>query len=85
MVADPRSRLILCSKGFAVLSESGYSLFLRFRDRTIRMRTLWLVIVIKLVVIFVVLRLLFFAPATGGMDDSERASAVMERMTENIE
>ena len=48
-------------------------------------RTLWLVIVIKLVVIFVVLRLLFFAPATGGMDDSERASAVMERMTENIE
>ncbi len=44
-------------------------------------RTLWLVIVIKLVV----LRLLFFAPATDGMDDSERASAVMERMTENIE
>ena len=47
--------------------------------------TLWLVIDIHLVVIFVELRSWYFAPATGGMDDSERASAVMERMTENIE
>ena len=48
-------------------------------------RTLWIVIVVKLIVIFAMLRLLFFAPALGGMDSSERAATVMERMTERVD
>ena len=45
-------------------------------------RTLWIVIAVKLIVIFAVLRWLFFTPALDGMDSSERAASVMERMTE---
>jgi len=75
---------------FAMNRNDTYNLFLRvfrfYRDGFRAMdvgRTLWIVIIVKLVVIFVVLRLLFFVPATGDMDESERAAAVMNRMTES--
>ena len=45
-------------------------------------RTLWLIIVVKLAVIFIVLRLIFFPAALGGMSDEERAATVMGNMTE---
>ncbi len=45
-------------------------------------RTLWFIIIVKLAVIFIVLRLIFFTPALGGMSDEERAAAVMGSMTE---
>ncbi len=75
-----------------VKRNNSRNLFLRvfrfYRDGFRAMdvgRTLWIVIVVKLVVIFVVLRLLFFVPALGGMDESQRAAAVMENMTDNYQ
>ncbi len=47
-------------------------------------RTLWLVIIIKLFIIFVVLRLFFFHPALSGMSDKEKQNKVVENLIEKI-
>ncbi len=44
-------------------------------------RSLWLLILIKLVIMFVVLRLLFFQPALGGLSDDEKADRVARELT----
>ena len=49
-----------------------------FRQMTIG-RTLWLIILIKLFIIFAVLRLFFFQPALQG-SDSEKAKQVRENL-----
>ena len=46
-------------------------------------RQLWLLLVIiKLIIIFVVLRLCFFRPALAGLSDSERSDTVGGTLTE---
>ena len=47
-------------------------------------RTLWLVIIIKLFIIFVVLRIFFFHPALSGMSDKEKQNKVGENLIEKI-
>ena len=47
-------------------------------------RTLWLVIIIKLFIIFVVLRLFFFHPVLSGMSDKEKQNKVGENLIEKI-
>lgn len=52
-----------------------------FRGMTIG-RTLWLVIIIKLVVMFAVIRLLFMPDILGAYDnDTQRAEAVREHLS----
>lgn len=75
-----------------MIRKKNDNLFLRvfrfYRDGFRAMdvgRTLWIVIAVKAVVIFVVLRLLLFVPAAGDADESERAAAVMDRMTECVD
>lgn len=46
-------------------------------------RTLWLIILIKLVVIFAVLRLFFFTPTLRGSDE-EKADAVSGELSQRI-
>lgn len=46
-------------------------------------RTLWFIILVKLVVIFAVLRLFFFAPTLQGSDD-EKADAVSGELSQRI-
>lgn len=53
-----------------------------FRAMTVG-RTLWLVIIIKLVIMFAVIRLFFMPDILGGYgSDSERAAAVRENLSE---
>ncbi len=55
-----------------------------FRSMTIG-RTLWLVIVIKLVVMFIIIRLLFMPDALGGLEgDDEKSETVRKNLTEDI-
>lgn len=44
-------------------------------------RTLWLIILIKLFVMFFVLRLFFFRPALGGLNEREKSERVGENLT----
>ena len=44
-------------------------------------RELWWIILLKLVVLFVVLRLFFFKPVMGGMTEGEKAEYVAEKLT----
>lgn len=44
-------------------------------------RTLWIVILLKLFVIFVVLRLLFLKPALGGLDEKQKSEQVGRNLT----
>ena len=44
-------------------------------------RELWWIILLKLVVLFVVLRLFFFKPVMGGMTEGEKAEHVAEKLT----
>lgn len=39
-------------------------------------RTLWVIILIKLFVIFVILRMVFFQPALDGLSDKEKSEQV---------
>ena len=39
-------------------------------------RTLWIIILLKLFVIFIVLRLFFFKPVLADMDNAEKSEAV---------
>ena len=43
-------------------------------------RTLWLIILLKLFVIFVVLRLCFFRPAMQGLDNAEKSERVGQHL-----
>lgn len=45
-------------------------------------RTLWLIIIIKLCVIFLVLRLFFFQPALSGQSDDQKAETVSGNLIE---
>lgn len=44
-------------------------------------RQLWLLILIKLFILFVVLRIFFFQPYYGGMNDEQRESSVATELT----
>ena len=46
-------------------------------------RTLWILILVKLFVIFVVLRIFFFQPALSGMDEVEKQEAVGRALSQN--
>ena len=46
-------------------------------------RTLWILILVKLFVIFVVLRIFFFQPALSGMDEAEKQEAVGRALSQN--
>ena len=53
-----------------------------FRGMTVG-RTLWIVIIIKLVVMFAVIRLFFMPDILGGFDnDTQRAEAVREHLNQ---
>lgn len=55
-----------------------------FRRMTIG-RSLWLLIIIKLAVIFLVLKLFFFPDVLGSLStDDERAEAVRQTLTERL-
>ena len=54
-----------------------------FRGMTVG-RTLWLVIIIELIVMFAIIRLFFMPDILGGLDsDSDRAEAVRKAITDN--
>ena len=55
-----------------------------FRGMTVG-RTLWIVILVKLFVIFAVLRLFFFPDFLAGKSDRERAEHMLEELTESGE
>ena len=55
-----------------------------FRSMTVG-RTLWIVILVKLFVIFAVLRLFFFPDLLAGKSDRERAEHMLEELTESGE
>ncbi len=39
-------------------------------------RTLWIIILLKLLILFAVLRLFFFQPVLGGLNDEQKSEAV---------
>lgn len=51
-----------------------------FRAMTLG-RTLWAIILLKLFIMFAVLRLFFFPNQLGGMDKQERSEHVLEQLT----
>lgn len=51
-----------------------------FRSMTVG-RTLWAIILIKLVIMFAVLKLFFFRDPYAGRSDEERADAVIESLS----
>lgn len=55
-----------------------------FRSMTVG-RTLWLIVAVKLVLIFGVLKLFFFRDPLAGRTTEERGTAVLERLTEKHE
>lgn len=61
-----------------ILRNIFYFYYDGFRNMTIG-RTLWLIIAIKLVVIFAVLRVFFFQPTLHGSDE-EKADQVRENL-----
>ena len=52
-----------------------------FRSMTLG-RTLWLIILLKLFIMFVVLRLIFFPNQMAGLDAEERADKVMNQLVQ---
>lgn len=54
-----------------------------FRDMTWG-RELWVLIILKLVILFLVLRLFFFKPVLSGQTDEQKSDFVGERLTEQI-
>ena len=51
-----------------------------FRAMTVG-RTLWIIILVKLFVLFAVLKLFFFPDLLAGKSDEERAAHVLEELT----
>ena len=43
-------------------------------------RTLWLIILLKLFIMFVVLRIFFFQPVLSGLDEQEKQDAVAKEL-----
>lgn len=61
-------------------------IFALYRDgfREMRVgRILWIIILVKLFIMFAVLKLFFFRDPMAGMNDEERAMTVMEKLTGN--
>ncbi len=52
-----------------------------FRSMTALGRTLWIVVLVKLFVMFAVLKLFFFPDFLAGKSDGERAAYVLEELT----
>ncbi|WP_294593938.1 DUF4492 domain-containing protein [uncultured Rikenella sp.] len=52
-----------------------------FRAMTVG-KTLWAVIIVKLVILFLVLKLFFFPDALSGMDDGQKADFVSRELIE---
>ena len=50
-----------------------------FRSMTLG-RTLWLIILLKLAIMFLVLRLFFFQPVLGGLSEQEKQEAVWREL-----
>ena len=48
-------------------------------------RQLWLLVIIKLIIIFAVLRLYFFRPALAGLSAEERSEVVGGTLTERAQ
>jgi len=44
-------------------------------------RTLWIIILLKLAVMFLVLRIFFFKPALSGMDSEQKQETVARNLT----
>lgn len=54
-----------------------------FRNMSSLGRTLWIVVLLKLFILFAVLRIFFFKPALSGCrTDAEKSRAVIENLTE---
>lgn len=51
-----------------------------FRSMTLG-RTLWAIILIKLFIMFAILRLFFFPDQLGGMEEAQRSDHVLEQLT----
>lgn len=51
-----------------------------FKNMTLG-RTLWIIIIVKLVLLFAVLRVFFFKPAMAGKTDAEKSNIVGEHLT----
>lgn len=47
-------------------------------------RPLWGLIILKLIILFVVLRLFFFKPAMAGLDDSQKSEFVGNHLVKSI-
>lgn len=47
-------------------------------------RTLWIIILIKLAVMFLVLRMFFFKPALAGMDTEQKQETVANNLTKQL-
>lgn len=43
-------------------------------------RTLWIIILIKLFIMFAILRFFFFQPVLGGMEDTEKQEVVANKL-----
>lgn len=54
-----------------------------FRNQTWGRPLVWLVL-LKLFILFAILRLFFFRPALAGLDDAERSQVVGENLTRTI-
>lgn len=52
-----------------------------FREMTVG-RTLWLIILVKLFIMFAVLKIFFFRDPMAGHTPAQRSDAVMERLSE---
>lgn len=52
-----------------------------FREMTVG-RTLWLIILIKLFILFAILKLFFFRDPLAGQSNSQRSETIMEQLTE---
>lgn len=48
-------------------------------------RPLWGLIILKIVILFAILRVFFFQPVLSGKTDSEKSEFVGERLTENLD
>ena len=60
------------------------NIYLFYRDgfREMRVgRTLWAIILVKLFIMFAILKLFFFRDPMAGRSESERAATVMEQLT----
>lgn len=46
-------------------------------------RTLWLLIILKVIILFAILRVFFFKPAMAGLDDSQKGEYVGEHLIQS--